>query len=68
MSFTDSGLINEDTGYLIDIEDIDEYVKTIEGIKAEYSDAVKRAKNAQKLVEQRHTWSNLKKNCEEDIK
>ena len=61
-------LINEDTGYLVDVEDIDGYVKAIEGIQTEYSKAVKRAKNAQALINKRHTWSKLKKKCGEDIK
>lgn len=48
--------INEQTGSLINFDDVDSFVEAINNVLSDYAAACKRAHNAKECVEQEHNW------------
>ncbi len=62
-----SDIVNQETGFLVDMEDVKNYVKTLELIYNDYPAALKKAAKAKKLVDMRHTWKYFLDQVRKDI-
>ncbi len=62
-----SDLINSDTGHLVEIDDIDGYVAAIKDIRDNPSSAAQKAKKAQQIAHDRHSWEHFLADVERDI-
>ena len=70
---SDAGGVSEvikdkETGYLVDIEDIDGYVSALKEIRKNPESAQEYTRNLQKLVKKQHSWDNFINKVKKDIK
>lgn len=62
-----SDIVNTETGYPVDMTDIDGYVKALQDIRDNPKKARAKAEKARKLVQARHTWDHFLNQVKRDI-
>lgn len=62
-----SDIINDKTGHLVKMDDIDGYVAAIQDIRTHPDSAAAKAKKAQQIVQNRHSWRHFLADVKRDI-
>lgn len=62
-----SDIINDETGYPIEMEDIDGYVRALKAIQQDPAAARKKAQKARETVQTRHSWKHFLDQVSSDV-
>ncbi len=60
-------IVNSETGYPIEMDNVSEYISTLEHIQKHYAEALEKAERAQKIVLERHSWPHFLDQVKTDI-
>ncbi len=62
-----SDIVNEETGYPVEMDDIAGYVDALKHLQQNYTEALDKAQRAQKIVVDRHSWRHFLGQVKADI-